>query len=899
MLITMVLSLFTCNVFAMLPVSETPSDILTVANVTDLASYGGYGFGFIPAKYDGIKNGFAVTGIGGKENTDESVQVFSRVISGPNPENFRLEISFKDLMGEESNFKWEMDSSGKYWFGSDVVYEFKIMPNKHVTSISFTGPGLPIKKLTGMSTTEWTDVKILIDADKRVCYTYMNGALYDTKENLATSTLVTPYLRIIANTTVPDEFAEQSEIQKDGDVWFYFDDLHIYKTEVSKPVVCINETDSFELTKGGRITSNGGSNTVVGGVFGKPANDKVFKMITNTTATSTRTWYGQSSSDEPVVTDLTTKAMDTVYETSFVITDNVTDVKLENTAVIVTFTADKLRVNQWNKVKAVYNPSNSKWRVYLNGKFDKESTAALGGKYRYAFNTPTDVSDTLYLDNIKVYQAATGVEDFEEATITLPANYEVSEKMTVAEIKSKLKIPSTEDVVVYEDDTYTNTLSDADLVSDGNIVVTHNAYDVFQYCTISSKIHGNIVYGGTAKNGDSCFSEGTLKVSAYSDMPASLYIAQYNASGSLIDLVMSETTTGNISLDYETKDVDGQVKIFLWDAEYNPISKELTLDYQKSMDVLIIGNSYSRDTLFYTREIAKETDIDIRMGLAYQSGKNLTYHYENRENDALLFYVNDFGGAAVGTNVSLKSILTNPDFDWDIVILQNYFGGTVVSTRLEQMWIDGLSLAEYVHKLVPDAILKLNQTWSVEVGYNGMDSEEMQDAVDEYLYSRNLQFADDIKEKLNLDYDVEVGHVGKAIATARDYIDENGLKIFGSTYSYDDYVAVGDANKGKKYEFGYGIMSEEEKNAGMIKINRDGGHITPIARYLASSIWYEIITGNSILDSTYMPPEETNIGCSVPRTDADSYYLYGSFVAPDEKYVNIMKNIAHQTNLNN
>ena len=48
MLITMVLSLFTCNVFAMLPVSETPSDILTVAKATDLASYEGYGFGFIP-----------------------------------------------------------------------------------------------------------------------------------------------------------------------------------------------------------------------------------------------------------------------------------------------------------------------------------------------------------------------------------------------------------------------------------------------------------------------------------------------------------------------------------------------------------------------------------------------------------------------------------------------------------------------------------------------------------------------------------------------------------------------------------------------------------------------------------------------------------------------------------
>lgn len=898
----MILTLFKPTAFAMFSATETPADNVTIAKVTNLASYKDCGFSFIPVKYDGLTNGVAVTGIGGKENTDESIQIFSRVKTSAS-DNFRTEISFANYMGEDSNFKWVYDSTTKkYWFGTDIVYEFKIMPNKHVIKTQINGPGLSGVTITGLSTTKWTDIKIVIDADKKTSYTYVNGVLYKTSENLSTSTLKTPYLRVVAITTVPDEFAEQSEIEKDEDVWFYFDDLHIYTTTVSYPTVYLSETDLFNLSKGGRITSDDGSNEITGGVFGKPAGDKVFKMTTNTTAASERVWYGYSSSEAPIVTDLTTKTMDTIYETSFVITENVTDVRIENNSVITTFNAndgiDKLRINQWNKVKAVYNPNTTKWKVYLNGKFYKESATALEGKYRYAFNTPTTVSDVVYLDNVKVYQAATGVEDFEEATIILPETYEISQNKTVAQIKSELGIEPSDNPVVYEDDTYQTTLSDADVVSDGNIVVTNNQNDIFQYCTISSKIHGNITYGGTAINDDNTFSKGTLKINAYSNKPANIYAVQYNTSGSVIDVAISETETGNLNMEYETKDIEGKLKIFLWDTDYKPISEAITLDYKKSLDVLIIGNSYSRDTLFYTREIAKEFDVDVRTCLAYQSGKNLTYHYENRENDALLFYVNDLGGAAVGTNVSLKSIITNPNFEWDIIILQNYYAGTAVDSLADTMWVNGLNLAEYIHNLVPEAKLMLNQIWSVELGYSTMTSEEVQDKVDKYLYDKNNQFAADIKEKLNLDYDVEVGYVGKAIATARDYVDDNGIKVFGSTYSYDAYVAVGDAYKGQKYNFGYGIMTDEEKNAGMIKINRDGGHITPIARYLASAIWFEIITGKSILNSTYMPPEETNIGCSVPQTNGDSYYLYGSFVAPDKKYVDIMKSIAHQTNNN-
>ena len=167
------------------------------------------------------------------------------------------------------------------------------------------------------------------------------------------------------------------------------------------------------------------------------------------------------------------------------------------------------------------------------------------------------------------------------------------------------------------------------------------------------------------------------------------------------------------------------------------------------------------------------------------------------------------------------------------------------------------------------------------------------------MYNKYMNIA--IEEALDLDYEVEVGYVGKAIATARDYIDENGLRVFGEAYSVEAFTAVGDEyndNRKFPYEFGYGIMSEEQKNAGMIKLIRDAGHLTPVARYMAGAMWFEIITGKSIYSSTFTPPADSKIMCGVPTSSGDYYYLTGSFVAPDIKYVNIVKNIAHQTNIN-
>lgn len=898
-IITIIMSVFITNTFAMVPITAIPSEdpLLEGTTLTEMMFDKTNVLTFVPTTYDdSITNGVDVTGIGGKTTDDKSVQIFSRVKTGAT-DNFRMQFNFNTAPGGTSIIPAGSDSIK--WF-SDLVIEFKIMPNEHITKMEITDRSNVFASITGLSTTEWTNVKIIIDSANLTSCTFVNGVLHTTNSSLSKGTKSkynAQYLRIVGYTTVPDEFQEQSGIQKDSDVWFYFDDFKVSSATISTPVVYLNETESFDLSKGGRIKNDDGSNEVADGVYGKATTDKVFKMVANTTATDPISWYGQSNSADPVVTDLTATTVDTVYETSFAVPEDVISVQLmNNNEAVVSLDKDELRINQWNKVKAVYNPSTSGWKVYLNGEYYGTSSAAFTGRYKLQIQTPVGQSSTFYADSIKVYQAAEGVEAFEEVTLKLPATYETDNTETVADIKNVLGIKEADNATFYADATYTTMLADTDIATDGTVIVAQNTNEIFQYCTISGKVHGSLVYSGTAKYSDTQFTTGTLTAKAYSEVNANLYIAQYDVNGKLIDLAVSETKTGTIALNYEPVDTEGKLKIFLWDWEHKPISESIVLDYQRSMDVLIIGNSFARDTLFYTRDIAKEFDIDITMGLAYNGGKDLEWYYDNREASALKFYRNDFGGRQIYSSVSLNSILTDTDYDWDVIILQNYIAETYEQAS-DTIWTKAVSLAEYVNELVPDAELKLNMVWSNEIGWSKMTSEELQNTTDEYLSSKNYQLAADIKTALNLDYDVDVVPVGTAVATARDYVDEAGLNVFGATYYAQGHIDLGNTyvndQTNKTYVYEYGVMSDEQKNAGMIRINRDGFHLTPIARYLSSAIWFEALTGESIMDSTFTPPEDTNLGCLVCPTGASRYYLYGIFVAPDSKYVNIMKNIAH------
>ena len=890
----MLIAIIAPCVNAMIPASDiAPRQLYTITDFTEK------GISYVPSAADHHE---IVPGIGGKDSSDNSVKLYSRVTDSTNPDNFRVDIDLFSISGISGTcFSAYTEGTVTYkYLNSDVAYEFNIMPNDKLSYVRIGDRGNTYADIYGLDTTKWNNVKVIIDADKYTAYVFVNGTYYAQKTGIkpysgTNSTL--QFIRIHGRIDISDDNDDQKEVLEDTDIYYYFDDFKFYSVTADVPSVIASQTTHSEFTwiKSGRMSSSGGgSNSSASGVFGRDVSDESFKAVMAKDYNGTTAWYGFATADAGILTDADT-TKDTVYELSIAVPEQTLTIKVSDGSNNF-INISSFRKDQWIKMKAVYNYTDKTYKIYINGVYYADKKVSSDpSKFRVSVDTPSDVESTMYLDNIKIYQTAQGVEAFDEATSLLPETYTLENNETVGEVKRKLNISSTDNVKVYSDNTYTGVLSDNDSVINGSVIVTRNSNDVFQYCTLIQATPGLITFTGSAKYSDSQFKRGTLKASTYTDTDANLYIAQFDKNNELIGISISETGSGNISTEYTVLETDGYIKTFLWSPDYMPLADPITLTYKNAVNVLIVGNSFSRDSLFYTREIAAEKDIDVTMGLLYFGGRDFTYHYDTREESVNSLYINNFGGGAVNNAISLKTVLTDPTYKWDVVILQNYFG-VIYTSISDSKWLPvGADLAEYVHGLVPDAEIMLNAVWSFEEGYSYGSTgitKQLQAETDEYIYTKNLETAEAIKDRIGVD--VKVVPVGTAIANARNYTDEEGIDIFGGSYYLAGVKTVADAYPdGKGYDYGYGILSPEDSAAGKVKLNRDGFHLTPLGRYIASAVWYEVLTGESITDTSYVPPEDTNVACLVKDTDGNSFYLYGTYCSPDAEYINILKQIVH------
>ena len=310
------------------------------------------------------------------------------------------------------------------------------------------------------------------------------------------------------------------------------------------------------------------------------------------------------------------------------------------------------------------------------------------------------------------------------------------------------------------------------------------------------------------------------------------------------------------------------------------------------LKILIVGNSFSRDSLFYLREIARTKNIDVTMGLLYMGGRDLKYHFETRGKEVNLFYLNDFdfNSPTVQTDCSLDKILRGQK--WDIVVLQNYFD-RIYTQVSEDDWLPvGAELAEYIVRLQPDCRIMLNQIWSFELGFRYGETtidQKLQSDTDRYIYEKYRELADRINNRTGKA--VDTAPVGQAIASAR----AQDSAAFSAIY-YE--AGVNEAWKnypdGSGYDYGYGIRSPQDKAAGRVKLNRDGFHLTTLGRYLAGAVWFEVLTGIDARTLSYIPPA-TTLGCLVHNHFKDEFYLFGTYCEPEKKYVTALNEIAHST----
>lgn len=228
---------------------------------------------------------------------------------------------------------------------------------------------------------------------------------------------------------------------------------------------------------------------------------------------------------------------------------------------------------------------------------------------------------------------------------------------------------------------------------------------------------------------------------------------------------------------------------------------------RRTIKILAIGNSFSEDAVEnYLYDIAKENNIEMTIGNMYIAGCSLETHWQNADNNLAAYsYRKIVNGRITRTsNTSLYAAIT--DENWDYITFQQ------VSTLsgLPNSYFPYLTnLLAYVksHATNPETKYALHQTWayaqnSSHAGFNN--------------YGKN---------QLTM-YNAIVGAINQVANTVQiDMVIPAGTAIQNGRTSF-----VGD------------------------NFCRDGYHLSiPLGRYTAACTWFEKISGESVIGTSYKP----------------------------------------------
>ncbi len=207
------------------------------------------------------------------------------------------------------------------------------------------------------------------------------------------------------------------------------------------------------------------------------------------------------------------------------------------------------------------------------------------------------------------------------------------------------------------------------------------------------------------------------------------------------------------------------------------------------MNVLAIGNSYSKDGTRYVHQLAESCGEKINITNLVIGGCTLERHFRNMHSEKSV-YRYEFNGIETGLYISLKDALLVGG--WDVVTIQQQsFSSTMYET-----WQPYLNeLIDYIRKYAPKAKIALQQTWGYKDGEANLKQYE----------NGSAMFAD---VKSNYARAVEEIHADMLIKSGEVL---EGLKANG----VDDYF-------------------------------RDAIHVSPgLGRYALGLMWLKTLTGKS------------------------------------------------------
>ena len=143
------------------------------------------------------------------------------------------------------------------------------------------------------------------------------------------------------------------------------------------------------------------------------------------------------------------------------------------------------------------------------------------------------------------------------------------------------------------------------------------------------------------------------------------------------------------------------------------ISSQAVAPQNKTVKVLMIGNSYAQDTMTYAHEIAKADGVNMVCGVLYYGGCTVKQHVEFiKNNEAVYTYFKN--GGTDRLNANFYDVLY--DEDWDYITIQTGKG----EQGLKQTFYPYLPwLIALIENRLPHVEIGLFESWAVPKCYEG------------------------------------------------------------------------------------------------------------------------------------------------------------------------------------
>lgn len=263
--------------------------------------------------------------------------------------------------------------------------------------------------------------------------------------------------------------------------------------------------------------------------------------------------------------------------------------------------------------------------------------------------------------------------------------------------------------------------------------------------------------------------------------------------------------------------------IVLWTVSFSAAASE-----DGVLRILAVGNSFSEDALeqeFFP--IAKAAGLQVIVGNLYIGGCTIDRHVENIKGDLPAYNYRKVGlDGVLARTPSVRIIEAIADEQWDYITVQQ---GSPVSGILESYQQLGY-LVDWIRKAAPNASVAMHQVWaysttSTHEGFKNYDNDQLK------MYNAQIQASTRAAADAGISILIPCG---KSIQSVRASLPD-------------------------------------------VELTRDGYHLDRrFGRYIAAATYFEVLSGKSIMESSYIPEgvseEEVNKAKAAVISAVHGYY---------------------------